>query len=155
MEQGVRTEPNLRHRVHGVELQRCRPQFVQVHGNSGNVPVLLWVGGDVVEQQGWKNRGRGKKWWRDRWVRRVVQVTVHLKILQWELHSIAPFHSILPNSCRSREILLKVSRPLYKCEARSLPESAHTPKRQGVSCEIFNFNTKRDWDATYLEMDDA
>ena len=125
-------------RVRRVELQRCCPQFVQIHGNCGNIPVLLWVGSDVVEQQWWENRGRGKKWWRDRWVCRVVKVTVHLNVLQWELHSIAPYHdSILPNSCRSREILWKVSKPLYKYEARSQPESAHTPEQQGGRCENF------------------
>ena len=61
MEQEVGTEPNLRHRVHGVELQRCGPQLVQVHGNGGDTPVRLWVGSDVVEQQGRENRGRGKE----------------------------------------------------------------------------------------------
>ena len=131
-----KTEPNLRHRVHGVELQRCCPQLVQVHGNGGNFPVLLWIGSDVVEQQGWKNCGGGKKWWRYRWVRRVVEMSVHLNVLQWALHSVAPFHdSILPNSCRSREILWKVSKPLYRYEARSQPESAHTPEQQSGHCE--------------------
>ena len=50
---------------------------------------------------------------------------------------------------------MKVSRPLYKYEARSQPESAHTPEQQGRRGENFNLNTLRDWDASYLEMDDA
>ena len=57
----LRTGPNLRYRVHGVELQRYCPQIVKVHGNGGDIPVLLWIGSDVVEQQGGKNRSRGKK----------------------------------------------------------------------------------------------